>query len=51
MYIVSEMRVYVQVCVSLCVLVIFNTSFKNIKLLKFQLSKADGLNGAFMYVT
>lgn len=37
------MFVCVQICVSPCVLVIFNTSFKNVKLLKFQLSKADGL--------
>ncbi len=28
---------------SLCVRDIFNTSFKNVKLLKFQLSKADVL--------
>lgn len=33
----------VSVCASLCVLVIFSTSFKNVELLKFQLSRAGGL--------
>lgn len=30
-------------CVSQCVLVIFSTSFKNVELLKFHLSRTGGL--------
>lgn len=35
---------------SLCVLVMFSASFKNVRLLKFQLSGAEGLNGVGWYV-